>query len=299
MPPRWLCVLILASWLVLTGWLFYDDLLPGLLPGQPPPVTLDPTEEAQVRRFPTYWTVYQNDRQVCLVPAEIAHPRRETFEMIARFPLGEEPQPLPGKTGRRYKPLTVGPLTVLDLSSVYRVNAEGDLQSFEVRLTAVPVVLDELETAIGRVRGKFTVTTYGEVRGGRLRLMREWGESGERGEPYRQLPIARGAPVVLPLHPHKRMRGVGPGQSWRAVIVDPFASAFAGEPAVVRAKVRPTTEALPSWGERKPGEQKPACLVIDYKGERIEVSTWVNPENGNVLAQEATLGGTHWVMVRH
>src|SRR3954451_24938461 len=109
MPPRWLCVLIVASWLVLTGWLFYDELLPRLLPGQPPPVTIDLVEEAQTRRVPTLWTVYQDDRVVgvtpprapplgtapqadavaCAAPPRTEHPRRDLFEMAADFPLGE------------------------------------------------------------------------------------------------------------------------------------------------------------------------------------------------------------------
>src|SRR5215213_6863957 len=89
MPPRWLCVLIVAAWLLLTGWLFYDELLPRLLPGQPPPVTIDLVEEAQVRRVATLWTVYQDDRKVCVVRTRIEHPRRDLFEMIAEFPLGE------------------------------------------------------------------------------------------------------------------------------------------------------------------------------------------------------------------
>src|SRR5438046_10242208 len=88
-PPRWLCVLIVASWLALTGWLFYDELLPRLLPGQPPPVTIDLVEEAQTRRVATLWTVYQDDRAVCVARTRIEHPRRDLFEMLAEFPLGE------------------------------------------------------------------------------------------------------------------------------------------------------------------------------------------------------------------
>src|SRR5262249_22602748 len=89
MPPRWLCVLIVLSWLLLTGWLLYDELLPRLLPGQAPPVTIDLVEEARTMRLTTSWRVRQDDRPVCTVRTHIEHPRRDLFEMIADFPLGE------------------------------------------------------------------------------------------------------------------------------------------------------------------------------------------------------------------
>jgi hypothetical protein len=321
MPPRWLCVLIVASWLLLTGWLFYDDLLPRLLPGQPPPVTIDLVEEARTTRLAAAWRVYQDDRAVCTVRTKVEHPRRGLFEMTAEFPLAEAPAFAaaavapsdnaltsvvaavvaarlclsPPGSERRPGHLDVGPLEVLSLSSVYRVDADGDLLSFEVRLTAAPRALGELlETGAGNVSGTFGVTTNGEVRGGTLRLTRRWGmaDGAPAAEPYAQLPIARGAAVVMPLHPPKRMRGVSPGQSWRAVLVDPFATALVGEPVVVRAKVRAATETV-KWNRAEV-----PCLVIDYEGERAKVSTWVSAEDGTVLRQDATLDGGRWSMRR-
>jgi hypothetical protein len=325
MPPRWLCVLIITSWLLLTGWLFYSDLLPRLLPGQPPPVTIDLVEEAQTRRVATNWTVHQDGRVVCVARTRTEHPRRDLFELVAEFPLAHEvyaalaaaavggrsdnfltslvaarcalaPPPVEGGD-RPPGHLSVGALNVLGLSSVYRVNADGDLLGFEARLAAAPQALDEVaRTGLG-VSGTFDVTTIGEVRDGRLTLTREWGArqgKAAREEAYSRLAVARGAAVVLPLHPPKRMRGVSPGQSWRAVVVDPFASALGGEPVVVRAQVRPTAEPF-RWGRR----QDVACLVIDYEGERVKLSTWVSHEDGMVLAQEATLDRTRWAMYRH
>ncbi|MBX3438042.1 MAG: hypothetical protein KF861_11170, partial [Planctomycetaceae bacterium] len=66
MPPRWLSLLIVACWLVLNSWLFYRELLPRLLPGQPPPLTVDLVEEAQTRRISTVWSVLQNGKDVCI-----------------------------------------------------------------------------------------------------------------------------------------------------------------------------------------------------------------------------------------
>src|SRR5947209_8252418 len=115
MPPRWLSVLIVAAWLSLTGWLFYAELLPRLLPGQPPPVSIDLVEEAHVRRAPVTWDAYQDDKLVGQAETRIEHPSRGEFAMTCRL---TQPSRLPLQ-------LAVGPLEVKALSSAYHVSADG------------------------------------------------------------------------------------------------------------------------------------------------------------------------------
>src|SRR5262245_30756348 len=64
MPSRWACLTIVLCWLGLNGYLLYHDLLPRLLPGQPPPYTIDLVEEAQTRRPATDWSVLHEGEPV-------------------------------------------------------------------------------------------------------------------------------------------------------------------------------------------------------------------------------------------
>src|SRR5262245_38416076 len=50
MPSRIVCLGIILVWLGFNGWLFFRDLLPRLMPGQPPPYTIDIVEETKTRR---------------------------------------------------------------------------------------------------------------------------------------------------------------------------------------------------------------------------------------------------------
>src|SRR5262245_42429700 len=56
MPPRLLCVVIVAFWLGMTAWLFQRDIWPRLAPGEPPPFTVNPADaNKRADRFPTNW----------------------------------------------------------------------------------------------------------------------------------------------------------------------------------------------------------------------------------------------------
>jgi hypothetical protein len=289
MPPRWLSVLIIASWLLLTGWLFYDELLPRLLPGQAPAVTIDLVEEAQLRRTSLNWTAERNGQPAFTLKTRIEHPRRDTFDLVAEFPAREG--------GGKWEGVVTNGLRLSRLTSAYRVNAAGDLLAFEVRFTATVQFADELPADLKIPLAKeFTAAVRGEVEGGRLKLTRELpAEDGARQLSETTLAVGRGGAVLLPLHPVKRLRGLSPGQRWRTVLIDPLSYfLLPGDPPLVRARVRPKTEPF-RWGRRPEAE----CLVIDYEGDRVKVTTWVSQDDGTVLAQEATLDGARWSLYRH
>ena len=60
MPSRPHTLLIVAFWVATMSWLGYRDLRPILLPGQPPPYTIDLADEAQAHVV--RWQVYQHGR---------------------------------------------------------------------------------------------------------------------------------------------------------------------------------------------------------------------------------------------
>jgi hypothetical protein len=284
MPPRWLCILIILCWLSLNGWLFWQELLPQVLPGQPPPFSIDLVEEAQTERIPTTWTVEHNGREAFLAKTRIEHPHRDVFELVADY------RPVKAADVSAYG------IRLSKMFSTYRVNSGGDLLGLEVHYEGTP------EFPLPFLQGQFEITIAGEVESGRLKptLSVTAGGHKKQGVPMTELEVGRGGAVLLPLHPVKRLRGLKPGQTWRTVILDPIPDSIVavqgltGEARVVTARVRSWVE-LFSWGRRT----DVPCLVIDYEGDRVKVSTWVSHDDGAVLCQEAKLGSVQWSLYRH
>lgn len=283
MPSRIICLGIVLVWLGFNSWLFYRDLLPRLLPGQPPPYTIDLVEETRTRRPYIEWNVEHAGQRAFRARTYVDHPDHDVFHLVADFttPNGEAP-PIHG-------------IRVKRMSSIYRVSTAGDLLGVAVTIEGQP----QLARALKLIAGDFTASIEGDVEGGRLtpRLTLELpGKKFERDLPTVTVPS--GGAVLLPLHPVNRVQGISLGQSWTLRVFDPIAGSLGalgggGELQFIRAKVRPRTETF-TYGKRRDVE----CLVIDYEGDDMKASTWVAKERGLVLCQEATLDNARWVMYR-
>jgi hypothetical protein len=276
MPPRWACVLIVLCWLAVNGWLFYHELLPRLLPDQPPPYSVDLLEEVQDRRWmrPVGWTVEVRDKKAFSAKMHVDHPARDTFEMVAEY------TPLKGE-----KPVSLRGLEVKKMTSAYRVNAAGDLLGVSFELQGQ----SELPIFKRWLPGDFVLDIRGDVEGeqfkpvGRLRLPAAGVEESQ------SLPgavVRRGGGVLLPLHPVNRLRGLRPGQTWTVAVFDPVVDAmrnFGGESELrrLRCRVRDEEE-LFTHGRRT----NVPCLVIDMEGEGLTGRTLVARDTGLVMAQE-------------
>jgi predicted PhzF superfamily epimerase YddE/YHI9 len=137
------------------------------------------------------------------------------------------------------------------------------------------------QTALKRfIGGPAVAVRKRRERGGALVYLFAGGNLG-KGVPMTELEVGRGGAVLLPLHPVKRLTGLKPGQTWRTVVLDPIPDSLiaiqglTNEARKVTAKVRPVVERI-DWAQRT----DVACLVIDYEGDRIAVSTWVRRDDG-------------------
>jgi hypothetical protein len=285
MPSRPVCLGILLFWLGFNGYLFYHDLLPRLLPGRPPPYTIDLVEEAKVRRPMIDWTVLRDGVRTYRARTSIEHPEHDVFKLNSEFaPLsGVQSAPIHG-------------FLIEQMRSELRVNSTGDLLGMSVSIKAIPHN-PLLRALIGpHVEAQFG----GQVQGGRMQSTIS--AQSRDGKVTRNLPevvIREGGAVLLPLHPVNRLQGLRPGQQWTIRVFDPLAAIIAAvqkreyDPSQLRARVRPRTETI-SWGRRNDVE----CLVIDYQGDDFKGATWVGKERGQVLSQEVTLDNERWVMYR-
>ena len=85
MPPRWLRLAIIVFWLAVTGHLFWHDLLPQLLPGQPPPYAIELVEEARRERPYVTWLVEKVGVLVAQAKTMVKHPQRDVFELYCQI----------------------------------------------------------------------------------------------------------------------------------------------------------------------------------------------------------------------
>jgi hypothetical protein len=289
MPPRWLCLLIVLFWLACNGWLFWRDLLPRVVPGQPPPYTIDVVEEAQtqrrerVQRSAIGWAVYRNDERVLEASLFVEHPDREVFELKADF-----------KPPRGSPPVAVNGILLQRMISTYRVSSRGDLLGIHAHIIALP------ELPVLGIDTRLVITVAGDVEKGWLRPQRTIKGLGSRAGPFDlpEMAAPRGGSVLLPLHPVKRLRDLRPTQTWQVTLLDPLGhplalQGFGGEAPLLQARVRAEEEEY----TRNRYRAVP-CLVIDAEGDGVKVSTWVRRSDGTVLRQDATLGKMRWQLYR-
>ncbi len=292
MPSRWACLTIILCWLGFNGYLLYHDLLPRLLPGQPPPYTIDLVEEAQTRRPATDWTVLHEGEPAFRARTSVTQPEGEhdVFELNAEFMPLHDATPL-----KDAPPVPIGQILVKRMSSRYRVNSAGDLLGLAATIEGSPEA-----PLLQLVVPKFTARIAGTVSGGELALRLRLELPGRELE--FDLPAVRtppGGSVLLPLHPVNRLRGLRPGQSWTLNVLNPLEAVRAAlqrssaEPRPLRARVveapRPFT-----WGKRREVE----CLLVEHEGDGLRITTWVGRERGQVVAQEVVIDNERWALYR-
>ena len=268
MPPRHIVLMILALWLATTGWLFYRDLWPRLLPDEPPPFTIELADEVSEQKI--YWKLFENgtDKGYAFSWVQYRGPEEDTFDVSSEFKLFSN--------GRG----AGNPDQVVE--SAYRVTRTGELRRVQAQVSI---------TTLG-IRAKITGRVDGPWLRPHLRL-----ESPSLPQPLDQdlkpVAVSRRGTVVNPLQPLNRIQGLRPGQRWTVPLMEPLEevlSMFRGGSAGMRyldAHVLPEPETL-TWGSRKYTD---ACLVIVYRGEEYQARTWVRATDGLVVRQEATHHG--------
>jgi len=280
MPPRLLCLGVVAFWLATSSWLFYRELWPKIRPGEPPPYTIDLVDEARQHTTPILWTVYRGPEKM---QKKIGKARSwvtyrdsdDTFELhgamdhleLYRGPLGA--------------------VVVQKAANMYRINRDGELRELSADIAA------RVDLAITPQPVSLQAHVDGQVQGRRFEP-RGWVEwpGGKKDLPSDPVALSAYGAMLNPLQPVNRILGLRPGQRWRMPLVDPVGAAlstvmpgFASGPRVLDAAVLPETRLL-SWDSRDV-----PCLLIEYTGDNdVSARTWVRQSDGLVLRQEARLG---------
>jgi hypothetical protein len=323
MPSRWSCLVIIAAWLLVTGWLFWHDLLPHLLPGQPPPYSVELVEEAQTTRPYAEWSLRKNNVEVSkprtrikyLQPggvgdaseSAIAWSNGEThfipgqqpiFELSAEIRRKPTVNPPLGASKTDLPPFPANGVLVEEFKSCYFVDLAGILVGLWARVDGR---IDPTSPLARVFVGQLKSNVEGDMEAGRIvpRLSRELAPLRKLAQ---DLPsIQSGEVVLFPLHPVNRHRGLFPGKSWHARLLDPLSTldhsvvslaGHTGDLPLLVARVRSKEEWIVHKG------RDVACLVIDYSGDYANLTTWVARKTGLVMRQDAKLENVHWVMKR-
>jgi hypothetical protein len=304
--------------LATTGWLFWHDLRPRLLPGEPPMFNIDLVEEVHKSGNPlkTNWIVERQDRkqsephQVFRASTWVERKQEDVYTLRAELDASKDPN---------FQPVTVSSLFKIDLiTSAYSVTRSGQLHALEatvkvhVKWGSSPLLqLFDRQPDLfqkGSSTDSISLRVWGEVHDQQLFAHCSASNASEESpvkKPIMQLDLPPAAvsysgSVLMPLHPVDRIPGLRLGQGWRQPLVDPLSDAFSFLPGIssgvrwLHARVRPQPEVLKLNG----GETR--CLVIEYTNDENETvgRTWVEEDGERVLQQEAILEDIHWIMRR-
>jgi hypothetical protein len=280
MPPRSVTVVIVVFWLAMTAWLVRRDIWPRLAPGEPPPFTVHYADEQQTTHIPVRWTATR-------IPAGTPEPIK--YHASTNVEYNREARPrayvlgasmIPGERAENSLQL----YTFRNLKSSYRASEEGRLLGFEVSAVIAPGTLNPT----GDLRVQFT----GELKGGTCELA--WSRQGSgaaSGKTHFEVSLIGN--VILPLHPLARMTGLSPGRSWGAWVFDPLGSLLTGPQLTwVHVSVRREVATLVWKGKAK------RCRLVEYEGDNVNGSIWVETTRDEVLQMEVGLHGDRWKIVR-
>jgi hypothetical protein len=318
MPPRSVTLAIVAFWLGTTGWLAYHDLWPRLRSAEPPPFTIDLTDEvsvgdvtglrgpgAQFTARAIAWSIKLRGKNIGYAKTWVQRHEDRTFEMLAEL---------------RFDPkLEVGPLEVKRLTSSYHVTSSGELLGLGVRgrLKDPSGLLRAFVESLGVVTMKDTeveVGIEGDVKDGLFKPRALFYDTDPTKPPAQALlkkelpeaflklhpvPISEGGTVLNTMQPLHRLVGLREGQTWRVPRIDPLEAVLAtlnlgGAPRTRYLDAHVSADTL-SWDRR----DEP-CWRIDYDepGRPDAARTWVRRRDGLVLQQEARHEGTEMVLRR-
>jgi hypothetical protein len=295
MPPRLLCLAIVAFWLFTTAWLIDRDIWPRFAPGEPPllpTVADDATRPGRLQRNALIWQAVRSapnakDQVYQVRTTGMYHADEMTYEFRALI----EPRGPDAQNPEVLKVFRLGRLT-----SSYRVHPDGSMKSFEVGVempTNVKVVKDHRAHFHGVVEGKVCNLSWE-----RSNLSQQGADEQKPRSGIEPFEVAsRRAVVWLPLHPLYWIRGLKPGQSWGQPAFDALGQSglLSATPTAtwVNARVR-KEPAVRTWRS-----QEVQCLVIDYEGENLGGQTWVSTENETVLFMDVhLLDGERWQITR-
>src|SRR5947207_8887216 len=110
MPPRSIVAVVLLFWLGANGWMCYREVWPRWRSGDPPPYTIDLTEE--LGHATVSWEIWKKDKRIGNATSRVERQRDRTYKLNIDY---------------HFKEFRIVVLHVRTLSGVYHVTEDGEL----------------------------------------------------------------------------------------------------------------------------------------------------------------------------
>ncbi len=262
MPPRWVILVTAGFWAGTMGWMFYREVVPRLRSGEPPPLTIDITDEISTN--PVHWDIWgTGGDKIGIGVSSIRRRDDRTFEFGSRLEFN--------------KPLDLFLFQFKRVVSKYRVTAKGELLEYEEKISLRLHGTDREASLSGRFENGYTVPTInflgGEVKGAKIKARR----------------------TLDPMHLLHKWSGLYEGQEWEVPYFDLLASTPGkGLVRIPRFRAHVTADGM-SWNG-----QNVSCFKIEYHepDKKPTARTWVRRRDGLILKQEALFSGIELIMLR-
>ena len=214
MPPRPITLAIVVFWLAMMSWLFYREVRPRLLRGEPPGFSLSKMDETKGLHPEGFWAVSRNGQEG-VYTLKISHSYKEkddSFEFVAELKhlegKGDNSASLPIQelvTENTYTVDRQGRMQKLGLKSNYQLGRKGEALETHVELTGESS--DRRFTPIARI------STPG---------LKELFKGADRDRPLEPVDVSWHGLVLNPFHPMARIPDLKGGESWSMPTIDPF-----------------------------------------------------------------------------
>lgn len=266
MPPRPVVAVLLAFWLAADGWLFYREVWPYWGAGDPPPYTIDLTEE--LGNPSVTWDILKKDERIGYATSHVKRQHDRTYNLQMEF---------------RFDKFRVLILHVRKLTGDYHISEDGDL----LGMTAHAWVATS-----SRKLGSLEMEMHMEARVENGELIPElFFEKEKLALGDLRVPMKEHAGAINPLHPLHRLPGLRVGRCWRIALLDPVSAIGKALGGPVEGLSMPELHAEVKGDTLAWNDEDVPCFKIEYRkpGEPEPVAaTWVRRRDGLVLEQRAS-----------
>ena len=281
MPPRLATVAIILCWLATTSVLIYREAALRFRSGEPPPFTIDLTDE--VSASVVQWNVIQMGRPIGKGSTQVKRQSDGTFEFSAEFNLD------------KFK-IPIADLKELKSINTYTVTEEGQLRAASAKLKLranLPVWGDT----------SAEIDFKGEVHDHQFHPRLVVVVAGNEVPPFplEPFPVSESGSILNPMHLVHKISGLREGQTWPIQLLDPLRAMPAvrdllpAKGLFVNKLIATVTLEDREWQ----GAMVP-CFKIEYaKPDELPLAaTWVRRRDAVVLEQWAGYEGIEYTLQR-
>jgi hypothetical protein len=274
MPPRSIVAAVLLFWLGANSWLVYREVRPRWRSGEPPPYTIDLTEE--LGHTSVNWEIWKKHKRIGNAVSRVERQRDRTYKLNIQF---------------YFDKFRIVILDVRKITGAYHVTEDGELLGLSA--FAGVAMKDKLGTI------EMDLEMKGRVADGML-LAEVFFDNKKVDLGELKIPLAGRGAAINPLHPLNRLPGLTEGRRWKITLFDPLDALMkakipqldgvlgAMEGMAVRELLAEVKSDTLVWD----GTQVD-CFKIEYRvpGEEEPVAaTWVRRRDGLVLQQHSSNG---------